>query len=48
MDPILAGADVGFQALVFLLGVISWAAIILGTIAAVAAVYWIGERWWKR
>lgn len=32
----------------FFLGVLSWALIILGSIAAVAAVYWIGERWRKR
>ncbi|QIG58542.1 hypothetical protein PQE18_gp64 [Arthrobacter phage DrSierra] len=32
----------------FFLGVLSWALIILGTVGAVAAVYWIGERWRKR
>ncbi|WNO26082.1 membrane protein [Arthrobacter phage Wildwest] len=32
----------------FLLGVVSWALIIVGSVAAVAAVYWIGERWRKR
>ncbi|QOP65194.1 membrane protein [Arthrobacter phage Tuck] len=32
----------------FVLGVISWAVILVGSCAAVAAVYWLRERWWKR
>ncbi|UVK63586.1 membrane protein [Arthrobacter phage Janeemi] len=32
----------------FLLGVLSWAVILVGSVAAVAAVYWLRERWWKR
>ncbi|UIW13322.1 membrane protein [Arthrobacter phage Crewmate] len=36
------------EAVLFALGVASWAVILIGSCAAVAAVYWIGDRWWKR
>ncbi|QNJ56565.1 membrane protein [Arthrobacter phage Elezi] len=32
----------------FVLGVVAWAVILVGSVAAVAAVYWLRERWWKR
>ncbi|URQ05055.1 hypothetical protein SEA_ITER_67 [Arthrobacter phage Iter] len=33
--------------LLFVLGVAAWAAIMLGSVAAVAAVYWLRDRWQK-
>ncbi|QPX62397.1 membrane protein [Arthrobacter phage Lizalica] len=35
------------DALLFALGVLAWALVLLGSVGAVAAVYWIGERWRK-
>lgn len=41
----IPGVDPGVM---FLIGVASWFVILVGSVAAVAAVYWIRERWWKR
>ncbi|QOP65125.1 membrane protein [Arthrobacter phage Adumb2043] len=35
------------ELLFFVLGVAAWAAIMLGSVGAVAAVYWLRERWRK-
>lgn len=43
VDLVVTGA----QILAFVLGVVVWAAIMLGSVAAVAAVYWLRERWRK-
>lgn len=42
---LIDGVDPGVM---FVIGVVSWAVILIGSVAAVAAVYWIRERWWKR
>lgn len=33
--------------LLFVLGVAAWAAIMLGSVAAVAAVFWL-RKWWRQ
>lgn len=33
--------------LFFVLGVAAWATIMLGSVGAVAAVYWLRDRWGK-
>ncbi|QXO14602.1 hypothetical protein SEA_KAYLISSA_68 [Arthrobacter phage Kaylissa] len=35
------------DAVLFVLGVLAWALVLVGSVAAVAAVYWIDGRWRK-